>query len=89
MKKSALAALGFGAACVACCLPLAAPLLVATGLSGVLALSLGGVTLDYVVCVLGPWIAGAGLLLAAAMFIVRRRAGEGCDCATKCIPGKC
>jgi len=89
MKKSVLAFLGFGAACSACCLPFLAPLLVASGLSGVLAFSIAGVSLDYVLCVLGPWIAGAGLLLAAILLVARRRARPVCECATTCIPGKC
>lgn len=89
MKKSVFAILGFGGACLACCLPFVAPLLAAAGLSGVLAFSIGGFSLDYVVCVLGPWIASVGLLLMMVRLLARRRARAVCDCAATCVPGVC
>lgn len=93
MKKSIMGLLGIGTACAACCTPLLAPLLAALGLSGVLALRIGSVSLDEIVCVYGPWIAGAGVaaLLARIGWGMWRRRGAtaACDCAAVCVPVAC
>lgn len=89
MKKSVLAILGIGAACSVCCLPFVAPLLIATGSSAVLGFSIGNVSLEYVVCMLGPWIVGVGLLWIVVLLVARRRNKAVCHCAASCVPGKC
>lgn len=89
MKKAVLTILGLGAACSVCCLPLLAPLLAATGLSTMLTLAVGGASLNYLLCVLGPGIVIAGLLLAAALLLARRRASAVCDCAATCGSDQC
>jgi hypothetical protein len=87
--RSILALLGIGTACAACCLPFLAPFLVATGLSGILALRVGGVSLDYMVCVAGPWIAVAGGLALVIALVRRGRGKTTCACETLCTPGEC
>lgn len=88
MKRSVMALLGFGAACAACCVPFLAPLLVATGLSGILATKIAGVSLDYVVCVLGPLIALGGVVVLTVI-LFRRKAKQSCECASTCSTETC
>ncbi|MEO5866401.1 MAG: hypothetical protein ABIS14_15435 [Sphingomonas sp.] len=95
MKKSFFAVFGIGVACTACCLPFAAPLLLATGLSGLLAVRIAGVSVEYVMCEWGPSIAllgAAGLAAYFARLAWKNRAARlqaSCDCAISCTPAAC
>ncbi len=88
MRRVFWSVLGVGLACSAYCLPLLAPLLAAAGLSGVLASTLFGLSLDIVICRVGPWL----LVLAAVLVLtraVRRRAKPVCGCESVCEVGGC
>lgn len=88
MKKSILTLLGIGTACLACCLPLFAPVMATLGVSSVLALRVAGVTLDYILCLLLPLVAFAGLGVTL-LLLARTRAKAACSCKSACQPDTC
>ena len=83
MKKKLLGLLGLGAACVACCLPSVAAGLVALGAGGVLSATIGGVSLDVILCIWGP-IFLAAVAVAMMWSAYRKRVKGGCECETSC-----
>lgn len=82
MRKKLLGLFGLGAACVACCLPLVGGWLAAAGFGSVLAASIGGVSLDTILCV---WMPPLLIVAAVWMFLAgRQRKVTACDCEESC-----